>query len=226
MCGRYSMAAPTDAMKRLFDLGQLPDLEPRYNLAPSQLVPAVIQPQPQQREFRCFKWGLVPFWAKDPSIGNRLINARSETAAGKPAFRVAMRYRRCLLPADGFYEWKKTPNGKQPVYAQVDGGALFAFAGLWESWQSPEGQVVESSVVLTCRPNEKLKSVHDRMPVILPKERYEQWLDPACQDGQKAAELLKPFDSERMQLTEVSKYVNSPANEGPDCIEPMTGELF
>jgi putative SOS response-associated peptidase YedK len=217
------MAAPTGAIEALFDLGELPELKARYNIAPSQRIPAVMQPDATRRRFGLLKWGLVPFWAKDPAIGNRLINARSETVAKKPAFRAAMRYRRCLLPADGFYEWSKTPEGKQPVYAQLHDGELFAFAGLWESWQGPGGEVIDSAVVLTTRPNELLEPVHNRMPVILAREDYGRWLDPDCTDPRGVEDLLGPLACEQMRLTPVSRYVNNPANEGPRCIQPDEG---
>ncbi len=219
------MAAPAGAVEALFDLGTLPELDPRYNIAPSQLLPAVVQPDAAERRFRLLKWGLVPFWAKDPAIGNRLINARSETASKKPAFRAAMRYRRCLLAADGFYEWRKTPAGKQPVYVQLRDGQLFAFAGLWESWEGPGGEVIDSAAILTTRPNDLLEPVHNRMPVILSPEQYDRWLDPDCTDAGQVEGLLGPYPSEQMRLRPVSRYVNSPANEGPRCIEPVGGTL-
>ena len=221
MCGRYTMAVPADTIRRLFELGEVPDLPPRYNIAPSQMIPAVVQPQGGPRQFRVLKWGLVPFWAKDPSIGNRMINARSESAGEKPAFRAAMKYRRCLLPADGFYEWKKTPSGKQPLYVQRADGELFALGGLWESWESPQGEVIDSATILTTTSNALLREVHDRMPVIIPREHFGRWLDPARHDPAELVDLLQPYPPERMKMTPVSRTVNSPVNETPECVRPV-----
>lgn len=221
MCGRYTLAPPPGTISRLFDLGELPPLEPRYNIAPSQYIACIRRGQGSRREFCVVKWGLVPFWAKDKSIGHRLINARSETAASKPAFRAAMRYRRCLLPANGFYEWKKTPKGKQPMYIQVKHGELFALGGLWESWESEEGEVIDSAVILTTRPNERVREIHDRMPVIIPADGYERWLDPEIQKFDQVSDLLEPFPAETMTVCPVSKKVNRPDFDLPECIEPV-----
>jgi putative SOS response-associated peptidase YedK len=224
MCGRYTLKTPGEAIAKLFSLGEVPDLEPRYNIAPSQWIACVRRPRRSQREFCVLRWGLVPFWAKDKSIGSRLINARSETASGKPAFRAAMRYRRCLLPADGFYEWQESQQGKQPVYLQVGEGDLFALAGLWESWESSQGEVLDTALVLTTRPNERVGRFHDRMPVIVEPEDYDRWLDPQLQDPGELADVFEPLDSDRMKAYSVSKKVNRPSHDAPDCIEPLAGQ--
>ncbi len=225
MCGRYTLTAPAEVIGRLFDLGELPPLgPPRYNIAPSQPIPAVTSggrpDEAPARQLRLLRWGLVPFWAKDTSIGSRLINARSETAATKPAFRAAMKYRRCLIPADGFYEWKKVPgSGKQPMYVRLAEGRPFAFAGLWESWDDGTGPL-ETATILTTEPNDLLADIHSRMPVILPRDAYERWLDPGVQDPGELTDLLGPFPAGRMEAFAVSRVVNSPSNDRPECIEP------
>ncbi|MFP4054289.1 MAG: SOS response-associated peptidase [Phycisphaerae bacterium] len=229
MCGRYTLTCPAEMVARLFDLGQLPPLgPPRYNIAPSQPVPAVRADQDGARQLTLFQWGLVPFWAKDPAIGNRMINARAETAAEKPAYRAAYKYRRCLLPADGFYEWKKLPSGgKQPVRIRRRDHKPFALAGLWESWDQGGLGPLETCTILTIEPNDLLRGIHNRMPVILPPESFGMWLDPGLQDSrarQPVAGLLTPWDPEPFEAYPVSRVVNSPANDSPECIEPIEAE--
>ncbi|MGW8317986.1 MAG: SOS response-associated peptidase [Candidatus Promineifilaceae bacterium] len=223
MCGRFTLVAPGEAVAQLFELPQVPSLAPRYNIAPTQPVAAVrVSSQTGERELTYFHWGLIPRWAKDPSIGSRMINARAETAAEKPSFRAAFKYRRCLVPADGFYEWQKVDGQKQPIRAQMGDGRVFAIAGLWEHWQSPDGSEIESCTLLTTDANELLRPVHNRMPVILAPEDFALWLDPGAQHPGEVQPLLRPYPSEAMRYYPVSTHVNSPYNEDPRCIEPLT----
>jgi putative SOS response-associated peptidase YedK len=224
MCGRYTLTVPGEQVAEMFDLAETPQLEPRYNIAPTQQVPAIRVERPGgERRLSFFHWGLIPHWSKDPSIGNRMINARSETAAEKPSFRTPFKRRRCLVVADGFYEWKKRGSGpKQPYYVHLAGGDPFAFAGLWEHWRG-DGEEIESCTLLTTRPNELMKPLHDRMPVILPSAAYDLWLDPSVDDREQLEELLQPYDPEPMEAYPVSTYVNRPGNQGARCIEPLSG---
>jgi len=211
----------------------------RYNIAPTQPVLTVrdggadgspaAPGRAGQREAVLARWGLVPGWADDVSIGARMINARSETVAEKPGFRGAVRYRRCLVPADGYYEWRKPgpdkPRGrKQPVLIERMDGGLFAFAGLWEHWQDPAGNELLSTTVLTCEPNEMLADIHDRMPVILEPRDYGRWLDRRTEDPARVADLLRPCPAEQLRITEVSPYVGNVRHEGPRCVQPIGPE--
>jgi len=197
-------------------------LAPRYNIAPTQPVAAVrINRDTKERELTHLHWGLIPSWAKDPGIGSRMINARSETAAEKPSFRGAFKYRRCLVPADGFYEWQKLNGRKQPVRIHMKDGQPFAIAGLWEHWMDPGGSEIESVTLLTTTPNELLEPVHNRMPVILAPEDYELWLDLGAQHPGEVQHLLGPYPAEGMDFYPVSTHVNNPHNEDPQCIEPL-----
>ncbi len=221
MCGRFSLGA-TIRVGQLFDLPNWPDTPPRYNIAPSQDVPAVIQNRETgAREYRPFRWGLIPSWAKDPAIGNRMINARSETAATKPAFRKPLRERRCLILADGFYEWKREGSRKQPYYIKLRDGEPFAFAGLWDHWTPADGDPLETCTILTTAPNAVLEPIHDRMPVILPPDAYAVWLDPAVRDVERAQANLTPLPADAMVAYTVSTRVNSPAHDLPDLVEPL-----
>ncbi len=230
MCGRYSLTTPAEAMRRLFGfVGPLPNLPARYNIAPTQLVPAVRPAHggSGERELVSLRWGLVPFWAKDPAIGAKLINARAEGLAEKPSFRAAFRARRCLVPADGFYEWQATAHGKQPYRIVLKGGAsaappLFAFAGLWERWdKAPGGPPVKSCTIVTTEANALLRPIHGRMPVILAPEAYARWLDPATA-AKDALALLGPYPAEAMMVYPVSARVNSARFDEPLCIEPAS----
>jgi putative SOS response-associated peptidase YedK len=222
MCGRFTLTAPADAVAVQFELPEVPALEPRYNIAPTQPVAAVrLARETGNREFALLRWGLVPFWAKDPKIGSRMINARSETVGTKPAFRAAFRRQRCLVLGDGFYEWQKAQGGKQPHYIRLKDGSPFAFAGLWERWQGAEQGTIESCTLLTTEPNDLIRPLHNRMPVILHPQAYDLWLDSEVNDPQALQALLRPFPSEAMLAYPVSRWVNSPANDGPRCIEPV-----
>lgn len=219
MCGRFLLMVPGGIVARQFDLEEVPSLSPRYNIAPSQEIAAVrLDPESQDRQFCILKWGLIPFWAKDARIGYRTINARSETVAKSPAFRAAYRHRRCLIPADGFYEWKELKKGKLPYLVRMANEKPFAFAGLWEHWEDPEGTVIESGTILTTVPNDLLRPLHDRMPVILPEENYQLWLDTSMKETRRIQDLLRPYPSEEMEIYPVSTRVNKPANDNPECI--------
>jgi len=221
MCGRFTLF-DTASLAEAFGVAGAASLSPRYNIAPSQAVAAVrVPPGGSARESVLLHWGLVPSWAKDPSIGNRMINARAETAAGKPAFRSAMRRRRCLVPADGFYEWKRTGGRKQPYYIRMRDERVFAFAGLWESWEEPGGAAVESCAILTTSPNDLLVPIHDRMPVLVAPRDYDFWLSPEVLDPGALAPLFRPFPSEEMTAFPVGTAVNNPKTDSPDLIKPL-----
>ncbi len=222
MCGRFTLITPVPILAELFLFPEPPQVPPppRYNVAPTQAVAAVRAVSgPDDRELVWLRWGLVPPWADDPAIGNRLINGRAETAATKPAFRSAFRQRRCLIPADGFYEWQRIGGKKQPYYFRRRDGRPFAFAGLWEHWQGPQGPL-ESCTLLTTEANDLVRPVHERMPVILEPGAYERWLDPAVHEPELLQPLLHPLPGEAMTAYPVSPTVNNPRNESPRCIEP------
>lgn len=234
MCGRYTLTDPGEELMRQFHLpGLPPEYLPRYNIAPSQPVPVIASVEGERR-IGMMRWGLVPGWAKDPSIGHRMINARAETVAEKPAFRTALRRRRCLIPADGFYEWQVRNGRKQPVRFVGATERVFAFAGLWESWRPPTsaesaGEAGDAQptrlvtcTIITTEANDFVRPVHDRMPVILPREAYDLWLDPRIQDPEAILPLLT--SAPELRVYDVSKLVNSPANDVPECVEPLAEE--
>jgi putative SOS response-associated peptidase YedK len=222
MCGRFVLMTQGKELAEQFHCDEFPDLGPRYNIAPTQLVAIVrFSRETRRRECRLAKWGLIPSWAKDPSMGPKLINARAESAGTKPAFRSAFKYRRCLVVADGFYEWKKLDSKrKQPYLFRLSNGKPFAFAGLWERWSSPEGHETESCAVLTTDSNDLLRSIHDRMPVILKPDDYAAWLDPEIRTSEPLQSMLQPYPPDEMTGRSVSSKVNKADHEGPDCIEP------
>lgn len=224
MCGRFTLAAPASVLASLFDVQPEPQLAPRFNIAPTQPVAIVRMNQDgTARAWTHVRWGLIPSWAKDPSIGARMINARSETVADKPSFRAAYKRRRCLVPTDGFYEWKKVAGGKQPYHITVNQGQPFAIAGLWESWHGPDGMDLQTCTLLTTEANALMRPLHDRMPVILAPEDYEMWLTTDGEDPTELSllrHLLRPFDAAPMTAIPVSTYVNNVRNEGPACIAP------
>ena len=228
MCGRYTLLSDLAALEERFGFdAQELVLQPRFNVAPTQQALTVTgsessDSQPEvKNQARLMRWGLVPSWAKDLSIGNRMINARAETLAEKPSFRRALERRRCLVLADGFYEWQK--NGKQrlPLRITLASGEPFGMAGLWETWHSPSGEVIQSCTIVTTSANELLAPIHHRMPVILPRELEAVWLDPDAKDVQLLSSLLSPYAAAEMQYSRVSTLVNSPANDSPDCIVPV-----
>lgn len=220
MCGRFALFAAGDELAKRFQLSEAPLFEPRYNIAPTQPV-AAVRTTAAGRELKLLRWGLIPSWATDPTIGNRLINARCETVAEKPSFRSAFKQRRCLIPASAFYEWQKTGAGrKQPYCIQPRGGGLFALAGLWERWHNPHGEEVESCTILTTEANELMQPLHDRMPVILDAPSDGAWLDPRS-SAESLRSLFVPFASDRMEAIPVSPWVSDPKHEGPQCLEPV-----
>ena len=224
MCGRFTLTTDPEQLQLTFPwVSNLQGIAPRYNIAPTQ--PVAVIPNDGKDKLDFFTWGLVPSWAKDPQIGSRMINARGETLAEKPSFRNAYRRRRCLILADGFYEWQKQPgsSAKTPVYIKLLDGSLFAFAGLWEIWQSPDGSEIRSCAIITTEPNELVKPIHDRMPVILSPQSYSAWLASAERNPEEIQPLLRPYPANLMTAFPVSRQVNSPANDSPDLIKPVKG---
>jgi putative SOS response-associated peptidase YedK len=226
MCGRYTESKRlTDVKQRIaFDRAQL-ELMPRFNIAPTQDAPVVVV-QDGEVVLKPMRWGLIPFWAKDESIGDRMINARAETVKEKPSFRTSFQRKRCLVVADSFYEWQRLPNSKlkQPMRILLRNEGVFAFAGLWDSWRQPDGKALETFTIITGEPNEVVAPIHNRMAVILPKEHHEQWLDPEFQDTDKLAQLLVPYPAGEVKTYPVSTLVNSAKFEDARCIEPLTVE--
>jgi putative SOS response-associated peptidase YedK len=223
MCGRYTESKRVQAVKAriAFDRAQM-ELIPRFNIAPTQMAPVIVVVDGEV-VLKPMRWGLVPFWAKDDSIGDRMINARAETVKEKPAFRTPFKLRRCLVVADSFYEWQKLPNSKLkwPMRILLNDEQPFAFAGLWDTWTPPGGSAVESFTILTGEPNELVAPIHNRMAVILPPERHAQWLDPNFQDAEALTRMLIPYLSEEMKAHPVSRLVNNPKFEDCRCIEPI-----
>jgi putative SOS response-associated peptidase YedK len=219
MCGRFTRKESFQHLAKQLGITVLPPLSPRYNIAPSQLVACVrTHPESGQRECVELKWGLVPSWAKDPGIGHTLINARGETVAEKPAFRKAFKDQRCLILADGFYEWKREGNIKQPYYIRFKDSRGFAFAGLWERWEKTGMDRLESCTVLTTVPNAVMEPIHHRMPVILSFKDFADWLDPNFQAVDQVNRLLRPFSPEEMEAYPVSQLVNNPRHDRPECV--------
>jgi putative SOS response-associated peptidase YedK len=226
MCGRYRLSRRKQLVEEYFDAGSgEEEWNPRYNIAPTQPVPIIRQhPKEPRRELSLVRWGLIPCWAKDAAGAARMINARSETAATLPAFRDALRTRRCIVPADGFYEWQRSGKTKQPYCFEVNGGRLFAFAGLWDRWRDPAGAMIETCSILTTTPNAVTSAIHDRMPVILNSDGYDQWLDPGMTKVEALSGLLKPYDARVMRCYPVSARVNHAANDDEECAAPVTLE--
>ena len=223
MCGRYRLSRRKQIIEEHFDSDPWDEeWSPRYNIAPTQPIPVIRQhPKEPVRQISIMRWGLIPHWAKDASGAASTINARSETAATKPAFRDPLKYRRCLIPADGFYEWVRKGASKQPFCFEVNEGELFAFAGLWDGWRGSSGQWVKTCSILTTTPNAVTSPVHDRMPVILDPDSFDLWLDPGMQDGTAASELLKPYDARLMRCYPVSTRINRVANDDEECSRPV-----
>ena len=220
MCGRFAFYSPAEAVVRLFGVSEVPPMMPRYNQAPTQFVATIRQLPGQSPAVSFLRWGLIPSWAKDKAIGNKLINARGETVHSKPSFRSAFRQRRCLVLADGFYEWRAEGGIKQPYYISLQSGDPFAMAGLWEQWDDGVSDVpLATCTIITTEPNELLSRIHRRMPVILPSTRHEAWLDPAMHDVARLRDVLVPYDSDAMTYRPVSRAVSNPRNDGPELLD-------
>lgn len=220
MCGRYSLFQPLDSIALILEL-ESPgfEFEPRYNAAPTQILPIILNESPHQ--LSKLRWGLIPHWAKDPAIGNKMLNARSETVLEKPAFRQAFHQRRCLIPVNGFFEWKKTPFGKVPHHITHSSDPLMTLAGLWEEWKDPEGRPLRTFTILTTEPNEVMAPIHDRMPVILAPSDRAKWLNNTTPIEELVA-LLRPCPHDWLTTAEVSTLVNSPAHNGPEILTKDT----
>jgi putative SOS response-associated peptidase YedK len=222
MCGRFTLTVDPGQLQEAFPWVDFPEgVAQRYNIAPTQ--PVGVVPNDGLNRLDFYNWGLIPFWAKDPKIGNRMINARSETIAEKPSFRGSFKYKRCLVLADGFYEWKKEPGSKTkiPYFIHMIEGQPFAFAGLWDAWHSDDGSEIRSFTIITTGPNQLLEDIHDRMPVILPPESYSEWLKEGENDPGLLKSFLKPYPGEVMEAFPVSRAVNSPQNDSPECVIPV-----
>jgi putative SOS response-associated peptidase YedK len=222
MCGRYVITSSPAAIRALFGYPEQPNFPARYNVAPTQPVP-VVRLHEGRRQFALMRWGFIPAWVKDPNAFSLLINARGESVIDKPAFRAAMRRRRCLIPADGFYEWQETAGRKQPYFVRPKADEPFGFAGLWETWTGPNGEEVDTAAIVTTTANRTLSAFHDRMPVILPPEAFDLWLDCAKVDAQTAAALLIPSREDLLEAYQISSAVNRVANDSAALIAPATG---
>src|SRR5579859_274305 len=216
MCGRFALATDINTVAKVFGVAPSLQAAPRYNIAPTQEVVGILSNGSAHMEW--LQWGLIPSWAKDESIGSKMINARAETLAEKPSFKRLLRSRRCLIVADGFYEWKKEYGGKTPMYITMKDGQPFAFAGLWDSWQGQDGKPVRTCTIVTTTPNDLVTSIHDRMPAILLPSARDTWLDTSIQDDQALLPLLAPYPANRMTARQVSRQVNSPRVEGPELL--------
>lgn len=222
MCGRFTLTVDPEQLAAAFGLTTVPEFTPRFNIAPTQHALVVTAEQPDAARF--MRWGLIPSWAKDPAMGAKLINARSETAAEKPSFRTALKKRRCLVPASGFFEWQAQAGGKQPFYISVPDSPILALAGLWENWRDPaSGEDVRTFTILTTSANSFMRDFHERMPVIVNREDWPVWMDKAdVPEAVLAGLLQRPFEPERMRAWPVSKVVNKPAVDAPECVEPLS----
>jgi putative SOS response-associated peptidase YedK len=222
MCGRFALYSDPFTLARRFEADAPPELSPRYTVAPSQNIP-IVRYEGEKRRFALARWGLIPHWAKDMKIGYSMINARAETVSSKPAFRNAFRHRRCLIPADGFYEWQVIPGSKikHPWFIVLADREPMAFAGLWERWGSPEGEELESCSIIVTEANEIMRPIHDRMPVILAPDDWSVWLEPEAKDAGVLQGLLKPYSAEGMAAWPVTTKVNSPRNDSLECMEAL-----
>lgn len=218
MCGRFTSLLSPELLKSVYGVRPPASLAPRYNIAPTQQVHIIREDDAGNKECTEMRWGLVPRWAKDISIGNKLINARCETVAEKPSFRNAIHHRRCIVPASGFFEWGATPKGKVPHYITARDGSPFSIAGIWETWKTPDGGMLESFALLTSDANLLMATIHERMPVILKPSDFAAWLDRSVTDPQKLQRIYQPYPADLMQAWPVSTFVNSPAHIGEECI--------
>lgn len=223
MCGRFTLQYSAEMLAQIFGAKVSQDITPRYNIAPTQQSPVVrISPTDNQLHIDYLKWGLIPSWAKDPTIGSKMINARSETVDEKPSFKSALKHRRCIIPASGFYEWQEVDGKKHPLYIKLKDDSLMMFAGIWDHWKSPEGEVIESFSMLTTISNELIKPLHERMPVILVPGNKDIWLDSLISDPEQLRLFFTPYPSDMMDMYPVSDLVNSPRNDKPECIFRIT----
>ena len=220
MCGRYVITSMPEAIRALFGYAEQPNFPPRYNVAPTQPIP-IVRVADGKRQFALVRWGLVPSWVKDPKTFSLLINARGESVIDKPAFRAAMRRRRCLIPADGFYEWRQVGERKRPYFVRLKSGGPFAFAGLWETWSGPNGEEMDTAAIVTTNANRTLSAIHARMPVIVPPQAFELWLDCANVEATTAAALLAPARDDLIEAYEVSPAVNRVVNDSAALIAPV-----
>jgi putative SOS response-associated peptidase YedK len=222
MCGRYRLSRSKEIIAEHFDIPDEVEWSPRYNVAPAQQV-AVVRQNPERpvRQFSVMRWGLIPFWAKDANVGYKMINARAETITEKPAYRDSFKHRRCLIPADGFYEWKKEGKTKQPFNFGMADDSIFAFAGIWDRWKNPQGEMIETCSILTTTPNALLADVHDRMPVILPLDNYDVWLDLGFKGTDDLREMLRPYEPTLMKRYPVITRVNLVKNDDPECAREL-----
>jgi putative SOS response-associated peptidase YedK len=220
MCGRYAITTAPEAIRALFGYAEQPNFPPRFNIAPTQPVP-IVRLVEGQRSFALVRWGLIPAWVKDPRNFSLLINARGESMLDKPAFRNAMRRRRCLFPADGFYEWRQEGKGKRPFFIRARSGAPMAFAGLWETWAGPNGEEMDTAAIITTTASRTLRPIHDRMPAIVAPEAFDFWLDGGKVDAETAAALIQPAPEDLLETYEVSSAVNHAANDSAALIAPV-----
>ena len=221
MCGRFTRSQSSQAIAEAFGVEEVVgDLRPSYNIAPTQKVAVVITDG--VKRLVPVRWGLVPSWAKDLSMGSKLINARAETITEKASYRNAFKKRRCLVVADGFYEWQNVGESRRPVYIHLKSGKPFGFAGLYEMWQPPEGEAITTCTIITTEANDLMRPIHERMPVIIPRAHQDQWLDPSVADREQLLDMLKPYPAAEMEAYPVSKRVNSPSHNSPDCIKRLT----
>jgi putative SOS response-associated peptidase YedK len=219
MCGRYTVISNPEALRALFGYEEQPNFPPRYNIAPTQPI-AIVRLVDGKRRFALVRWGLLPSWVKDPKTFTLLINARGETVCDKPAYRAAMKRQRCLIPADGFYEWQKAGDRKRPFYVHAASGEPLAFAGLWETWTGPNGEELETGTIVTTRANKTLSAIHERMPVIVPREAFDLWLNCTGVDAKTAEALIAPAPEGLLEAYEISTAVNRTANDNPKLLEP------
>jgi putative SOS response-associated peptidase YedK len=225
MCGRYAVTAPAEALRTHFGYEERPGFPPRYNIPPGQPI-GIVRLVDGKRHFALVRWGLLPSWVKDPRTFSLLINARGETVMEKPAYRAAMKRRRCLIPATGFYEWQADGDRKRPFYIRAKSGAPLAFAGLWETWTGPNGEELETAAIVTTRANNTLSAIHDRMPVIVSPEAFDLWLDCANVDATTAASLITPAAEDLLEAYEISTAVNRTTNDSSIVQEPVApGEM-
>ena len=221
MCGRFVLTTTSEQIRQSFGVSDVPSIAPRYNIAPTQDIVAICQNGDGYRHVRTFRWGLIPHWSKDAASGDKMINARSETVHDKPSFRQPIRFHRCLVPASGFVEWQRQPDGsKQPFYIQRKDGKLLAMAGIWDTWKGPD-HVIASCSILTTTANSLVARLHDRMPVLLSPSEYDQWLDRSITDPQQLNGMYAPYPADPLQAIPISALINNPRHDSPDCLEPL-----